>query len=145
MKKTEENYHLTKRDKEVIQIMWNAEKPLIAAEIVRAQEDLNIHTVQVSLKKLLNMKLIEVAGVEYSGTSLSRSYRPTISATEYETRKYIYAIKNIGDKDLSVSQFVTTFLEHEDEKRTLEELEKLERLIQERKQQIINDVKSKNK
>lgn len=36
--------------------MWNAEKPLTAAEVVRAQEDLNIHTVQVSLKKLLNMK-----------------------------------------------------------------------------------------
>ena len=36
--------------------MWNAEKPLTAAEVVRAQEDLNIHKVQVSLKKLLNMK-----------------------------------------------------------------------------------------
>lgn len=83
------------------------------------------------------MKLKEVVGVEYSGTSLSRSYRPTISAKEYETRKYIHAIKNINHEDLSVSQFVTILLEHEDGKKTLEELEELEKLIQERKQQII--------
>ncbi len=144
MKKNGDIYHLTKRDKEIMHIMWNTKKPLIAAEIVRAKEDLNIHTVQASLKKLLNMKLIEVAGIDYSGTSLSRSYIPTISAKEYETRKYIHAIKNISDEDLSISQFVTTFLEHEDEKKTLEELEELEKLIQERKQQIISIIESEN-
>ena len=48
-----------------------------------ARPDLTINTVQAVLRKLLKYQLVEVADIVYSGTVLSRSYRPTITSEEF--------------------------------------------------------------
>lgn len=44
---------LTGRQLDVMQILWASEKPLIASEILKRNETLNIHTVQSVLKSLV--------------------------------------------------------------------------------------------
>lgn len=66
---------LTKRQEDVMNILWDAKEPIIASEIVKTGTDLNINTVQAALRSLIKKNYIEVAEIVYSGTVLTRSYR----------------------------------------------------------------------
>ena len=59
---------LTSREIDILNILWENEKPLIASEIADARSDLTINTVQAVLRKLLKYQLVEVADIVYSGT-----------------------------------------------------------------------------
>ena len=74
---------LSPRQLEVMEILWNAEKGLTASEIVNASNELQINTVQASLRSLITKKYIEVGDIVYSGTVLSRSYVPMVTREEY--------------------------------------------------------------
>lgn len=65
------------RELDVLNILWKAERPLIATEIVNAGDGLTQSTVTAVLRKLLRANLVEVVGVAHSGKVLSRTYRPT--------------------------------------------------------------------
>ena len=75
---------LTKKENAVMQILWENDKPMSAPDIVEASEgELNIHTVQQVLRKMLNAGHIEMAGVGQTLKSLTRLYRPVLSQAEY--------------------------------------------------------------
>ena len=44
---------LSKRQYEIICIMWETNKPMLASEIVNAKDEQNINTVQSALKDLI--------------------------------------------------------------------------------------------
>lgn len=73
---------LTKRQEDVINILWDAKEPIIASEIVKTGTDLNINTVQAALRSLIKKNYIEVAEIVYSGTVLTRSYRAIVKREE---------------------------------------------------------------
>ena len=69
----------------MINILWKkSEEALTSNDIANEQKGLTQSTVIAVLRKLLNEKLVEVAGVTHSGKVLSRTYRPT-----EESRKVI--------------------------------------------------------
>ena len=57
---------LTKRQEDVMNILWDAKEPIIASEIVKTGTDLNINTVQAALRSLIKKNYIEVAEIVYS-------------------------------------------------------------------------------
>ena len=71
--------NLSQKQLDVMKILWDAGTPLVASDIVKAESSMNINTVQASLRVLLKENLVEIADIVYSGTVLSRSYRPLIS------------------------------------------------------------------
>ena len=73
---------LKKRQEDVMNILWDAKKPIIASEIVKTGTDLNINTVQAALRSLIKKNYIEVAEIVYSGTVLTRSYRAIVKREE---------------------------------------------------------------
>lgn len=73
---------LTKRQEDVMNILWDAKEPIIASEIVKTGTDLNINTVQAALRSLIKKNYIEVAEIAYSGTVLTRSYRAIVKREE---------------------------------------------------------------
>ena len=73
---------LTKRQEDVMNILWDAKEPMIASEIVKTGTDLNINTVQAALRSLIKKNYIEVAEIVYSGTVLTRSYRAVVKREE---------------------------------------------------------------
>ncbi len=73
---------LTKRQEDVMNILWDAKEPIIASEIVKTGTDLNINTVQAALRSLIKKNYIEVAEIVYSGTVLTRSYRAVVKREE---------------------------------------------------------------
>ena len=74
-----DEYALSKRELDVMNVLWEAGRPMIASDIPGVQPSLSINTVQSVLKKLLMRNFIEVDKIVHSGTVLTRSYRPIIS------------------------------------------------------------------
>ena len=119
---------LSQKQLDVMKILWDAGTPLVASDIVKAESSMNINTVQASLRVLLKENLVEIADIVYSGTVLSRSYRPLISRDVYFNAEY----KNIIGNS-STSAMIATFIEQEED---ISELERIEELIRKRMKEL---------
>jgi len=118
--------NLSQKQLDVMKILWDAGTPLVASDIVKAESSMN--TVQASLRVLLKENLVEIADIVYSGTVLSRSYRPLISRDVYFNAEY----KNIIGNS-STSAMIATFIEQEED---ISELERIEELIRKRMKEL---------
>lgn len=119
---------LSKQQLEVMKVLWDSPTPLIASDIVKLHEHLNSNTVQACLRALIKNEVIEVAEIVYSGTVLTRSYRPLISRDEYFNETYQDLVGDLSDTSLIASLINT--------KTSMDELEKLEQIIQQRKSEL---------
>lgn len=135
--KKEQTYKLTNREYDILRILWASEEPLTASGIVERGNDLPVNTVQAMLKRLLKRELIHVDQIVYSGTVLSRAYRPSLSQEDFETRRYVDNMSRIQGKDFSCSQFVVAFLGQEnDRQKVWKEIGELESLLAQKKQEL---------
>ncbi len=135
--KKEQTYKLTNREYDILRILWTSEDPLTASGIVERGNDLPVNTVQAMLKRLLKRELIHVDQIVYSGTVLSRAYRPSLSQEDFETRRYVDNMSRIQGEDFSCSQFVAAFLGQEkDHQKVWKEIGELESLLARKKQEI---------
>ena len=119
---------LTSREVDIMNILWASEKPLIASEIADSRPDLTVNTVQAVLRKLLKYQLVEVADIVYSGTVLSRSYRPTITSEEFalhEVTSDYLAFQKTLSKPLLVSALLDTEKDPVKARETIDELQKM--------------------
>ena len=113
----------------------------MASEIADVDEDLKIATVHTTLKRMLKKHLIEVVDFAKSGNVFGRCYQPTISLEEFELNKLSNDFKKNQCKNITTSRFVAALLEEQDSNTALEELEELEKMIQEQRAKIMNDNK----
>lgn len=133
MSNEKRNYKITNREKDILEVLWNSDTPLLASDIPKANSNLSISSVQLGLRNLLSKNLIEVADIIYSGTVLSRNYRPLISKEDFINYNLINSFKSL-DKAINTKNIVATLLKHEkNEAQTISELEKL---LKERKKQL---------
>lgn len=116
---------ITNRELEIMQLLWHADHPLIASEIAAMKPDLTVNTVQSVLRNLLKHKYIEVAKIVYSGTVLTRSYRPLITEQEFGVNQMIRDFHSF--QGLSVSHLVAGLL---NEPVSASEIDELEAIIQ---------------
>lgn len=121
---------LTGREMDIMKILWNSKKPLIASEITKKDESLSNNTVQSVLRKLMDKKYIEVADIVYSGTVLTRSYKPAVSKKDLIIEQFINQF-NKNEDSIPIPSLVGTLLKHE--KNEKETIEKLEKILEERK------------
>ncbi len=116
--------HLTKRENEIMEIFWQSNKPLSSNDICLEAPHISKNTVQAVIRKLLSMKFIEIAGLGYNKNALTREFSPCISQAEY--------FDNFLVRDTSY-ELAANFIRHA---KDIEILEKIEALIQERKQAL---------
>lgn len=120
--------NLSKNQLEVMKVLWDSEMPLVASDIAKRHGKLNLSTVQAALRVLIKEKIVEVADIVYSGTVLTRAYRPTISRDEYFSRTYQDITEGLSGVSLIASLI--------NEETSLEELNRLEEIIKNKKQEI---------
>ena len=84
---------LTNREYDILKILWTSEDALTASGISERGGGISINTVQATLKKLLQRELIHVDQIVYSGTVLSRAYRPSVSQEDFELKRYVNNMK----------------------------------------------------
>lgn len=129
MRKKEE-FALSKRELDIMNVLWAEGKPLKASDIPLRRPELSINTVQAVLKKLLQRGFIEVARIVQSGTVLSRSYSPVITPEEYAV-KYVKSEIYPFDKILSNTGYLCALFDNAENDDEL--IEELEKFIQQRK------------
>lgn len=119
---------ITKKQLEIMKILWSSDKPLIASEILKRNDSLNINTVQACLRALVNKQFIKVADIVYSGTVLTRSYTPIVTQDEYLD----FAYQDIVEKG-KASSLIASLIDSET---SPEELDLIEKMIQQKKQEL---------
>ena len=137
MPKNKNRLKITNREKDVLEILWNSEKPLLASDITKLDPSLSISSVQLALRNLLLKDIIEVADIVYSGTVLSRNYRPILSREDF----LINSFKNF-DQKINTQNIVATLLKHE--KDEADTINKLEALLKERKKELSKEQKTQD-
>lgn len=137
MEKQMKEFNLPNREVEILYTMWNAGKPLLASEITEADGELKIATVHTTLKRMLKKNLIQVVDFAKSGNVFGRCYEPTISLKEFELSRLSNNLKSRRSKDINASNLVAALLEDEDSGSALEELDELERMIQEKREMLM--------
>lgn len=124
------NISLTKRDLDVLNILWESDDPKTAAQIVKAGPELTMNTVQAVLRKLLKNKLVEIAEIVYSGTVLTRSYKPIISQEDFLLHKMTSEYRSLRKKISKVSILSALLETEEDPERINKDLEDIKDLVQ---------------
>lgn len=124
---------LTRRESDIMSILWGEGKPMIASEIAKSMEGLTINTVQATLRKLMKRNLVEVGDIVYSGTVLCRAFRPTMTQKEFEMQVAMQSVASLKSFQISAASFASALLGQNEEDISMEELEQLEKLIQEKK------------
>lgn len=109
---------LTKRQNEVMSVLWGSDLPLSANQICNENESLNMNTVQQVLKALLKMQFIKVEDIRYSNTVLTRLYSPVVKQADYLQ----FLLGNNSTFDLTSSLI--------DRNKNLNELKQLQILIE---------------
>lgn len=127
------NLKVTNREKDILEVLWNSDTPLLASDIPKLNPSLSISSVQLGLRNLLAKNIIEVADIIHSGTVLSRSYRPLVSREDFISNELINSFKSL-DRTITTKNIVTTLLKHE--KNEADTIKELEKLLEERKKQL---------
>ena len=120
--------HFTKKELEIMKILWNSQSPLIASEIANANPTLNINTVHACLRSLSKKDAIKIANIVYSGTVLTRSYIPTVTNEEYFGDLY-NDILGTKKENLLLRSLIDTQTD-------ITELENLEKIIAQKKKEL---------
>ncbi len=124
---------LTKRELAVMRILWDAKEPLMASEI--AQRDNNtIYSIQRIIKNLIAKELVEVSDIRYNKKSLARTFQPTVESEDIEIDVIQNMFQNLLGKNIATSHLIAAFVPAENDPKVLDELEKI---ILERKQQLL--------
>ena len=118
------NVGLTKRETQIMNVLWKSSKPMSAYDILMAAPELSRNTIQIVLKKLQATGFIEVAGVGYHKNALTRVFQPIISQSEYMEE----SLSDSAAYDLAKSFVQAT--------KNVASLEELAQLIQERKEYL---------
>ena len=119
------NYiQLTKRENQVMDILWKYKKDMSANDIKIVSDGLSIYTISQALQYLLSIGYVEIAGIGKNKKSIARLYRPCISESEYIS---------LFIKKETFEEIAVNYIQNND---NLEEISKLEALIEQRKKEL---------
>lgn len=121
---------LTNKEKDVLNLLLNAEKSLTASEIVAHESGFNNNTVQSVLRTLLKNNFIEVAEIVYSGKVLCRSYQPTSKAKDVALQEFALRFHCLR-KNMPMPKIFAGLIDIEEEKQAI--IDDLEAMIAEKR------------
>lgn len=128
---------LTERELEVMRILWEADKPLMVSEIVQRDKNGTIYSVQRIVQNLIKKDMVAVEGMAYNKKALGRTFKPLVSAEAIELSNIQEMFNKIISKNIAASHLVASLLPADNSEQALEELNRLEEIIHERKKQIL--------
>ena len=127
MEKKKKEVRYSSREVDILYILWNAGKPMLASEILAADEKLKPATVNTALKKMLEKELVVVADFVKSGNVYGRRYKPTITLKDFEMQKF----------SSTAADLVNALSRNTDTESVLEELDNLELIIKKQREKIL--------
>ncbi len=77
--------NLTKKERMILEILWNSSKPLLLSDILQETRKKQIadNSVSTMIRSLINKGYVKVLGSVVVGKSISRFYAPSVTIDEY--------------------------------------------------------------
>ncbi len=76
------NKYLNPKEYNILNMIFHSEEPLSASQLIKIQPGLTVNIVQPAIRKLLKLKLIEVADISIDGNVLARRFQSTADAPD---------------------------------------------------------------
>jgi len=122
---------LTKNEIEIMEVLWEAKRPITSVEIVKMSvektwKDSSIH---ILINSLLKKKAIQEVGFIRAGRGYARTFEPTESGDKF----YADFLASIAKK-ISVSTLFSALFKSND--LTYDTIQELEELLNQKKQEL---------
>ena len=130
---------LTNRELEIMKVLWKSNNSLTATEISELTEDSNfsIFSVQNTIKSLLSKKVIEVPSYTKVYKTNAREYKPLLSANDFATMQFTHYFD--PSKETAIPHLVATLLKLENTETESSVMNKLEKMLNDRKKELENE------
>lgn len=132
-------FTLSKKEKELMDIFWNADEPLARSEILERAEEKKCswkpNSVHILLNSLLDKKAIQVAGFYLNSRKLGRTFEAAITREEYAVMQVELAATQAKAEGVTAPErMMAALIDDNANKATLDEMS---RMIEEKKQEIL--------
>lgn len=99
------NIDLTKSERQIMQILWDSDKPMLASEIYNKSVNIAEKSIHYLINSLMSKGLIKVVGNIITVKVPSRLYAPAMSVTDYATMLMNETLKN-NHKRFNFNDFI---------------------------------------
>ena len=120
---------ITNSEKQILEVLWDEEKPLTSSEIVGVSDDRTWKASSVHLNK----DLVEVAGFKKTTKNYARTFQPTMTREEYSINQLRQEQRNTSR---TLSRLFNALLKDEEDDDLLKELADM---VDSRRSQIRKD------
>lgn len=128
------NKYLNAKEYDIFSTILHSEEPLNVSQIIELHPNMTANIVQPSIRKLIKLKLVEVADITIDGNIFSRRFKPTSSAPDIIQKMfvddYIHFSKLVSSQSL-VSAMVQA---DNNPEQALQDIQEMEQLLQEYKE-----------
>lgn len=100
--------HLTKKEYQIMKVLWNSDRPLLVSEIAKEVESVATHSLHPLIKKLIDKGYIKTVGYMMVSKAQSRLYTPAISVDEHAAMQ-LKDLSKITNKAINVKDFLAYF------------------------------------
>lgn len=131
-------FTLSKKEKELMDIFWNADAPLSRADILERAEQQKCswkpNSVHILLNSLLDKKAIQVAGFYLNSRKLGRTFEAAVSREDYAVMQVAIAADQARADGVTGSQKLVAALIGDST--TEKELTEIAKMVQAKKAEI---------
>ncbi len=133
-----DGFTLSKKEKELMDIFWNADAPLSRADILERAEQQKCswkpNSVHILLNSLLDKKAIQVAGFYLNSRKLGRTFEAAVSREDYAVMQVAIAADQARADGVTGSQKLVAALIGDST--TEKELTEIAKMVQAKKAEI---------
>lgn len=128
------NKYLNAKEYDIFSTILHSEEPLNVSQIIELHPDMTANIVQPSIRKLMKLKLVEVADITLEGNIFSRRFKPSETAPDIIQKMfiddYIHFSKLVPSQSL-VSAMVQA---DKNPEQALQDIREMEQLLHEYKE-----------
>lgn len=131
-------FTLSKKEKELMQLFWEADAPLARSEILeraaQRQCTWKPNSVHILVNSLLDKKALQVAGFYLNSRKLGRTFEPAVTPEEYAMMQIeIAAVQAKAEGFRKPNKMIAAII---DDNASMDTLDEMAKLIEDKKKQI---------
>lgn len=127
------NKYLNAKEYDIFSTILHSEEPLNVAQIIERHPNMTANIVQPSIRKLMKLKLVEVADITLEGNIFSRRFKPTASASDIIQKMFVDDYLHFSKLVSSQSLFSAMVQADSNPDKALQDIQEMEQLLQEYK------------
>lgn len=125
--------YLNVKEYDILCTLLHSNEPLNVSQIVSLHPDMTPNIVQPSIRKLIKLKLIEIADITLEGNVFSRRFKPTTDAPDIIQRMFIDDYMHFS-KLVSGHTLITALMQADNNPdKAIQDIDELEKLLMEYK------------